>query len=312
MVRHAVNKFYIIIFLLVILALPLCGCKQSKTSSVINTYGDNILIVDSAFITNEAFQNVCEVRQNIPPKSNKRFKFIILSETNVNSSTQIAELKKKVLEGYTVIYPQIDREKLNGFLKSFSIGLENNPYMINGCVLKRDLNATTQTYYIQAIPSYNNAAQSSVEFIKSEIENAVTRDLPYKDKAEFLGVYISKSEYADGDIKEIDPFSANVAFDEFDSFNTKTNKNFTYSFDDKKHSIVYSTCYNIDQAEMEFFYAYIIVKDFYGNIKAISLKNSAFTHSGIKHTLTEEIPIYSGATVYCDIPELLKITFNFV
>lgn len=311
MVGHTMKKIYPIIIGLILLVFSLCGCGQN-TNSVIEEYGDNILIVDSDSITNNAFQNLCEVTQTTPIKSTKRFKFIVLSETNATSPTTIKDIQKKAIEGYTIIYPQTNKEKLNNFLKSFPIKLDSNSYNVNGCVLKRDLNTTTHTYYIQAIPSYSNAVQSSIDFIKSNIESTVTLDLTYKDNLEFLGVYISKAIFSDSDFKEINPFSQNIVFDEFDTFSSNADKKFAFSLDHEKGFITYSVHYEVSKAEMEFFYAYIIVKDFYGNTSAIPLKNSAFTHSGITHTLTERIPVCSGVRAFADIPEFLQITFTFV
>ncbi len=294
---------------IIIIAFSLCGCAHPKTNSIMEEYGRNVLIVDPDNISNGAFHDLSEVTNYYPIKSNKRFKFIILSGT---SSTDISDIKNKIIEGYTVIYPQTDREILDNFLKSFSVRLENNSYKVNGCILKRDLNTTTQTYYIQATPSYSNATQTSKDYIRSEIESTVSLDLPYKDNPEFLGVYISKVIYSDGNFKELKPFSVNATYDKFDAFDKKTNKNFVFSYNEKKQAITYSVDYEINKEKMEFFYTYMIVQDFYGNINAIPLKNSAFTHSGIAHTLTEEIPICSGAKAFADVPEILKINFKFI
>ena len=201
---------------------------------------------------------------------------------------------------------------MDNFLKSFSVSLENNSYNVNGCILKRDLNTTTQFYYIQAIPSYNNAVQQTATYIQSVIESAVALEIPYKNNPEFLGVYISKAVYSNGNFKELNPFSANVAFDKFDAFDSKIDKNFVFSFNDKKQTITYSVEYEIHKDKLEFFNAYIIVQDFYGNVNAIPLINSAFTHSGIAHTLTEEINIYSRVKAFADVPETLKIHFQFI
>ncbi len=312
MTVHSIKKFLPVFICIILTTLSLCSCGKSDASSIIKSYGNNILIVDSDSVTNGSFQDLCEVTQSIPIKSNKHFKFIVISETNATTSTKISELKNKVLEGYTVIYPQTNKDKLNNFLKSFSNSLENTNNAVNGCVLKRDLNTTTQAHYIQATPSYSNTVQSSTDFIKSKIESAVTLELPYKDRYEFLGVYISKAVYSGSDFKEITPFSEKINFDKFDTFNNDKDKHFTFSFDDKRQSITYSTCYEIGNTEMEFFYAYVIVKDFYGNVTAIPIKSSVFTHSGIAHTLTETIPVYSGERAFADVPELLKITFNLV
>lgn len=311
-------KKSIILLLVIFFALSLFGCNKINSDQKIIDNKDNILLVDLGGALENSFKDICEVTQNINYQSNKRYKFIVLSESEAEKITSISDtkdLKEKILAGYYVIYPQTDKEKLNNFCSLFYKSISMNNDYFRGVTLKREMNFTLFSYYVQVIPSLSNSkSENAFEYIKSEIKTVISLDEPNIEKNIFLGLYISKAIPRNNDIEEIALFNSNIIYDKFDSFDNANMKKFTYNYDKDKNKILYSTKYEISKDTLEYFCPYMIVKDFEGKIKAIPFRNSFYVHTGVVYTLTTEIPIYTGVYSIPEfyIQEYVSVTFDYV
>lgn len=311
------KKLPIIIFV-ILLSISFCGCKKDNPDQKIIDNKDNILMVDVNNTIGDSFKDLFEVTQDINLKSEKRYKFIILSESEaekIKTITDTKTLKEKVFEGHYIIYPQTSKEKLDKFVNLFYKHIEFDNNYVCGLVLKREMNFITQSYFVLTIPNFSTSKETSTtEYVKSEIKSVIKLDEPNKDKEIFLGLYIRKTIYVGTEFKEMYPFDSKTIYDEFDTYRNNNLKKFSYFYDTNKQEVIYSIKYEINKETFEYFMPYLVVKGFDGNIKSLPFRNSTYVHEGITYTMTEKIPIYSG--VY-SIPEFykqeyLQITFDFV
>lgn len=306
------KKQSLIIAFIITLPLWIGACYRSPVRSVFD-YRDNILIIDADNITGDALNKIGEITRDADASSAKRLKFIVISPgeaEKIKTYGDTLKLKEKILSGFYVIYPQADRQKLNDFTKMFFKNLSATETRYNGAILKREINLTAMSCYVQVMPSVGSA-ETAAEYAKTVITGVVEKEKANSARDVFLGLYMGKAIVDGSDIYP-EPFTAATDYDRLDTYLNDNNKMFDYSFDATKQKITYAVSYDIDPADCEFFYLFLVVADFGGKVKALSLSPSAYCHAGVVCTMSKEFSVYSGYLSDDSIEEYVKVTFNYL